>query len=444
MLRLVQALHGLKDAHRTCSLESAVPPRSATASASIGCLKISTSARLITRSYSTCIVEATILAAPANSSAIRSAGSTRQLCIERGDLGLYIRKAVSLGPVRFNLSKSGIGISAGVRGLRWGASPRGNYVHMGRHGLYFRQSLPSAGRTARPTPVETPAAVSSGTVGEFQEIDSGDILQMQDSSSSDLLRELNEKRSRARLAPWVFVAGILLAVLVPPLGLLISVAGTWLAWTWDRMRRTTVVLYDLEQEVAETYGRLHAVFDELQGCGGKWHISARAGVHDQKYHAGAGALIKRHAVSLKAGQPPLMKVNLDVPLLPVGKQTLAFFPDRLLVFDHRGVGAINYTGLKVESADSRFIEEGSVPTDATIVGRTWRYVNKKGGPDKRFKDNRELPVCAYTAVAFTSESGLNELVQFSKRSAAGPLLEALDGMRQLSVTEGHVLADVAG
>jgi hypothetical protein len=39
---------------RRCSLDSAVPPRSAIESASSGCLKISTSTRLITRSCSTC------------------------------------------------------------------------------------------------------------------------------------------------------------------------------------------------------------------------------------------------------------------------------------------------------------------------------------------------------------------------------------------------------
>ena len=36
------------------------------------------------------------------------------------------------GPFRFNLSKSGLGVSAGVPGFRVGTGPRGNYVHMGR------------------------------------------------------------------------------------------------------------------------------------------------------------------------------------------------------------------------------------------------------------------------------------------------------------------------
>ena len=38
-------------------------------------------------------------------------------------LGLYIRKSIKAGPFRFNLSKSGIGVSAGVPGFRIGNAP---------------------------------------------------------------------------------------------------------------------------------------------------------------------------------------------------------------------------------------------------------------------------------------------------------------------------------
>jgi len=36
--------------------------------------------------------------------------------------GFYFRKCIGLGPLALNFSKSGIGISAGVRGLRAGLS----------------------------------------------------------------------------------------------------------------------------------------------------------------------------------------------------------------------------------------------------------------------------------------------------------------------------------
>lgn len=56
-------------------------------------------------------------------------------------MGWYLRKSLKLGPLRFNLSKSGIGTSVGVKGLRMGTGPKGAYLHGGRYGLYFREQL---------------------------------------------------------------------------------------------------------------------------------------------------------------------------------------------------------------------------------------------------------------------------------------------------------------
>ena len=56
-------------------------------------------------------------------------------------MGFYLRKSFRAGPVRLNLSKSGLGLSAGVKGMRLGSGPRGDYIHAGRKGLYYRQSL---------------------------------------------------------------------------------------------------------------------------------------------------------------------------------------------------------------------------------------------------------------------------------------------------------------
>lgn len=64
-------------------------------------------------------------------------------------MGFYLRKSFSMGPIRLNLSKSGLGLSAGVKGARLGVNSKGrSYVHAGRGGLYFRkyQHGPSSGR----------------------------------------------------------------------------------------------------------------------------------------------------------------------------------------------------------------------------------------------------------------------------------------------------------
>ena len=50
-------------------------------------------------------------------------------------MGFYVRKGFNFGPLRVNFSKSGIGLSLGVKGLRFSAGPNGSYVHAGRKGV---------------------------------------------------------------------------------------------------------------------------------------------------------------------------------------------------------------------------------------------------------------------------------------------------------------------
>jgi hypothetical protein len=59
-------------------------------------------------------------------------------------MGFYIRKSFKIGPLRLNLSKSGLGASVGTKGARLGLSAKGKlYTHFGRWGLYHRQDLGS-------------------------------------------------------------------------------------------------------------------------------------------------------------------------------------------------------------------------------------------------------------------------------------------------------------
>ena len=57
-------------------------------------------------------------------------------------MGFYVRKSLKLGPIRLNFSKSGIGVSAGGTGARFGVNAQGKkYIHVGRGGIYYRQTL---------------------------------------------------------------------------------------------------------------------------------------------------------------------------------------------------------------------------------------------------------------------------------------------------------------
>lgn len=356
-------------------------------------------------------------------------------------MGFYLRKSVRVGPVRFNLSKSGIGMSTGIRGFRVGSGPRGNYVHMGRGGVYYRASL-DAGQAPPPAPHLSPRP-SAAQTDAMTEIESGNVLQMVDASSAALVEELNEKMRRWKLWPWIAIFGVFAvgpsANLHPyaPIAVAVVLAlAVWWISQWDALRVTTVMMYDLDDAATVRYQKLHDAFDALMQAGRVGHIGAQGGVTDRKRHAGAGSIVRRQVIRSHKSAPRRIRTNIEVPAIPVGKQTLYFFPDRLLVVEPGAVGAVPYEQLRTLSSETRFIENEGVPSDAKVVGQTWQYVNKNGGPDKRFKNNRELPIALYEDIHFGSASGLNEVIQVS-RSGVGAQLE---GARQTLVAGAQAVA----
>ncbi|MCW3797227.1 hypothetical protein OMW55_05315 [Sphingomonas sp. BN140010] len=121
----------------------------------------------------------------------------------------------------------------------------------------------------------------------------------------------------------------------------------------------------------------------------------------------------------------MMKSNVTPPAIAAGKQWLFFLPDVLLIGQDGKFGAVAYSDLITSFQDSRFIEEGTVPHDAKVVGSTWRYVNKNGGPDRRFNNNVEIPICLYEVLHLSSPSGLNELLEFSRTGVSAPFIAAI-------------------
>jgi len=216
-------------------------------------------------------------------------------------MGFYLRKSIKVGPLRFNLSKSGVGVSAGVRGARVGMGPRGNYVHVGRHGAYYRATLPGA-RPTRPQRLPAAAPEPAARVDALEEIESGEVNAMRDSSSTDLLDEFQKKNSLWRIAPFVLGGGgaavaLALANEAPPWAMVVlvvcTVAGTVFAHMQDILRKSVVLLYELEPDVERLYQGLHDGFESLAVCARVWHVEAAGAIRDWKRSAGATEAIQR-------------------------------------------------------------------------------------------------------------------------------------------------------
>jgi hypothetical protein len=343
-------------------------------------------------------------------------------------VGFYLRKSIKAGPFRFNLSKSGIGISTGIKGLRVGTGPHGNYIHMGLGGFYYRKTLSNKASVSSGTALNTnnkqyhSQPIDDLGYGPFKEIDSGDIRDLTDSSSAELLEEFVKKQNKILLYPFGIVITILVLLLLP-VGiekwisgtiLALGIISTYLIYSYDQIRKSIVLFYNIEGPYANAYQSLYDTFSAFRSVSKVWHVEAQADIYDRKRNAGASQVIKRDAIQLSIEDAPYIKTNIVVPSIKVGQQRLFFFPDRMLLFHKKKVGAVSYNDLNISVSYSQFVETGTIPKDAQVVGQTWKYVNKKGGPDKRFNDNREIPICLYEELHFTSATGLNEMIQFSK------------------------------
>ncbi|HKO54339.1 MAG TPA: DUF4236 domain-containing protein [Thermoanaerobaculia bacterium] len=324
-------------------------------------------------------------------------------------MGFYLRQSLSLGPFRFNLSGSGVGVSVGVPGFRVGTGPRGNYVRLGRGGVYYQHTIP-----APAAPRLTPR-YEQGSEVALQEIESASALQIVDSSSEELLNEIRAKRRKVPLTPFAIVAAVvLLSMAFGWPALVFGLVAIIVARYRDKVAKTVVILYELDPAAEEAFRRFHEWGAAAATSRRAWHIAASGRVHDRKYHAGASSLVQRNPTTIRTVEPPGIRTNVPVLSIGVGRQTLYFLPDRLLVYDGRGIGAISYSTLEISAEQQRFIEESGVPADATVVGHTWRYVNKSGGPDRRFNNNPQLPICLYDELWLRTASGLNEIVQLSR------------------------------
>jgi hypothetical protein len=256
-------------------------------------------------------------------------------------------------------------------------------------------------------------------------IESGDVLAMQDETFADLLDDLNEVQNRVRLSTVLGILGSVTAIvslfIVGPAAILSIVAAPvgWGIGKWmDSYRRAAVLFYELDEDVGGRYESVTDAFDQLNTSAGTWH-QTKAGQVDtlaaRKRNSGASHLVQRNAIAPGYRLPSVVKSNITPPVIPAGKQALYFFPDVLLVEDGGKFGAIGYRDLELHTEDSLFIEDGEVPSDAEVVDYTWKHPNKNGGPDRRFNNNHQIPVCRYDSLHLKSVSGLNELFHFSRR-----------------------------
>lgn len=323
-----------------------------------------------------------------------------------------------------NLSKSGMGVSTGIPGLRLGAGPRGTYVRMGRGGIYYYQTLAPAHRQSTRTSVirhtaNVPDLATSDII--MEPVTGAATSELCVTHSSELVNQLNEASRKISAMPLVVL--LCLPIVTIPLAI-------WL-YAKDKARRTVVAFYEVNDAAASRFQSVVDSFVHMMNCATQWRVVAQGAVqtpYQQKTNAGASSLLRRIRGVADLEGPSVLATNIAVPRLHTPARSVYFLPDRILVRDQRQYADISYVDCKVTATPTRFIEAGAVPRDGKQVGTTWQYVNKGGSPDRRFKNNRQLPVMEYGELELATASGFRFTWQTSTVEAAKDLAAAISAM----------------
>jgi hypothetical protein len=159
-----------------------------------------------------------------------------------------------------------------------------------------------------------------------------------------------------------------------------------------------------------------------------WRVNASGNVdttYQYKVNAGATTIVSRAVAKASLVGPTNLQTNIAVPTIASQKSALHFLPDRVLVRDGKRFSDVSYESLETQAAPVRFTETERPPSDAQMIDTTWQYVNVKGGPDRRFNNNRQLPVMQYGELYLTSSAGLSWILQLSQPALVDQLLADL-------------------
>lgn len=317
------------------------------------------------------------------------------------NMGFYFRKSKSFGPFRLNLSKSGVGVSTGVKGARLSIGPNGTYVNVGRNGIYYRKKISGSSSkkaAANPKQAYSPAFNCENTHSFTDAI----RVSPSPGSASELSKNIIKDMKRAE----AFTLGLI--ILFVALYALIQ----WWSFIPIILVRLifsnlfeAIIKYDLDSDASLEWDKFSDKISLLKSSKKLWIIETAKLNANTKYHAGASRNISRSRATVMKIKPMhntgfIVRTDTPSVLVKSRKCLMLFLPSDVIIKKGTRYAAYSYEQLTVYSSTTNFVETDPVPRDAEIVRYTWRYVNKNGTADKRFNNNRQIPVCRYGLVHF--------------------------------------------
>lgn len=361
-------------------------------------------------------------------------------------MGWRFRKSFSpIKGVRLTFSPSGMSASVGSGPLRVTMGPRGTGLstRIPGSGLSFHQRLNPTSPTEdgagnlpeAPSPVDDSGQTLRPIASASTESLTSDGLE----SLRDALKE--SQKARAIIAP-------ALRGLMPKERALRHKVDAWRAgWLLrrllpGRLNKMVASLEEMQAEIAElqeqerlarvatqfsmpevareAYGLLRDAFAAVAQSIAIWDTVGERDTDQLRERSTATNTVERTRVKFAFGSSGLVGAEQEVPRLGnANGGDIYLYPGFVLVeISEHAFAVLSVADVNIEINQQRFIEAGEVPSDASVVGATWKRANKDGSRDRRFADNYEIPIALYGQIDLTSATGLRERFLISNTEAA--------------------------
>lgn len=191
--------------------------------------------------------------------------------------------------------------------------------------------------------------------------------------------------------------------------------------------------YNLMDELSdvekEKYSEFCDSFRLLRECKKAWYVTSENHVTEQK--SWANVSIKRSPCSLVYGCFKELNTPFAIPRISLPSASVCiFYPRFVIVTKQNDFDVLPISAIKMKHSSTRFQEEETVPLDAERLGTTYQYVNKDGGPDKRYSYNPSIPIVRYGNIEIEP---FNIKIMFSNHSVVGSFCESFEALKSACV-----------
>ncbi len=345
----------------------------------------------------------------------------------------YRRRVKIIPGVHLNFSKSGISTSIGVRGASLTLGKNGAYLNTGipGTGLSYRQKLFNSDEPSFPSvPVDVYEEEGNENIvsADVQEITSQDMQGIKETIIAAHNQRIDLKNDLAKIKTSIFISRLsLVSSYIFIYGLIKKEIKDTIVATIKKKKATYLEVkehfencyvrldIDFEPEIEQQYLNVVECFKKLSTSHKIWDVVSAHYQDRVAARSSASTLVRKREVKFGIKSIPDIKSKYESLWLGnANGADLYFYPNFIVMYaSSKRFAVIGLDELYFSHSYVRFTETGIVPRDSNVIDWTWTKVNKNGAPDKRFKDNRQIPVVKYGEITLRTDTGLHEEYEFS-------------------------------